>query len=294
MQAQFGPAGNPDAFYEAGNKASVAMPRWLAGQGLNAYEYQCSRGVTIREETARALGEEAGKHGIRLSIHAPYYISLATADENIAANTRQHLLKSIQAARWMGADRVVFHIGGPGKQSRQTGMERAKRLFVSVLEEAEQAGLTGVYLAPETMGKQNQLGNLEEVLEFCKLDKRVMPAIDFGHLHAASGGRYTTKAEFAGVFDRIAETLGADIASSVHIHFSRIEFTKAGEKRHWRFGDPYGPPHEPLLEVISERGYAPRIICESAGTQALDAKIMQDFYQGLMNHGRSMKSAYNA
>lgn len=277
--AQFGPAGNPEDFYQSGHKASVDMPAWLADMKLNAYEYQCSRGVVIREETARAIGEAAKLSGIKLSIHAPYYISLATEDETIAANTMQHFLKSLRAAQWMGADRVTFHIGGPGKQARSMAFERARRLFDTVLEEAEREGLlNGVLLAPETMGKQNQLGNLEEVLAFCKMSKRVLPNLDFGHLHAVTGGKYTTREEYAAAFDSIAEALGESVAANIHIHFSRIEFTKAGEKRHWTFRDQYGPPHEPLLELIAERGYTPRIICESAGTQAEDAKVMQSYY----------------
>jgi len=282
MEAYFGAAGNPDTFYQQGYSASVDMPAWLAGLQLTAYEYQCSRGANIKEETARAIGLKAAEYGIRLSIHAPYYISLATDDEKIAANTQRHFMKSLEVACWMGADRVVFHIGGPGKQDRRLAMERAKKAFYNVLEQAELRGLTGVYLLPETMGKQNQIGTLTEVLELCKMSKWVVPAVDFGHLHAVTGGLYTTKAEYAAVFDQVADALGADVASNLHIHFSKIEFTKAGEKRHWTFRDPFGPPHQPLIEVCAERRYTPRIICESAGTQAEDAKIMQDLYFSLL------------
>lgn len=283
MYAQFGPAGNPDAFYAAGLKASADMPKWLSSQKLSAYEYQCSRGVTIKQPTAELIGQEAAQHNIKLSIHAPYYISLATEDETTAANTERHFLRSLEVALWMGADRIVFHIGGPGKGAdRRQAMERAKRLFAKILETAERQGLTGPLLLAETMGKQNQLGSLDEVLELCRLDSRVRPAVDFGHMHAVTGGQYTTSAEFAAVFDRIGEELGSEVARNLHIHFSPIEFTKAGEKRHWSFGDPFGPPHEPLLDVIAAHGYTPRIICESAGTQAKDAKIMQDFYLSLL------------
>lgn len=286
MYAQFGSAGNPDAFYQAGHKASAEMPAWLEKQSLGAYEYQCSRGVTIREETARIIGRNAKEYGVALSIHAPYYINLSTQDDTIAENTRKHILKSLQVAQWMGADRVTFHIGGPGKQPRSTGLDRAKRLFSSILDEAEKNGLTDIYLAPETMGKQNQLGNLDEVVDFCKISPRLIPAVDFGHLHAASLGGYQTKEEFAIVFDKIVSALGEEVASKIHVHFSKIEFTKAGEKRHWTFADDYGPPHEPFLELIADRGYAPRVICESAGTQAMDAKLMQDFYLSYLNNGK--------
>jgi deoxyribonuclease-4 len=287
--ARFGPAGNSDAFYEAGYKASVDMPAWLAGMQLTAYEYQCSRGVNVGENTAREIGLKAAEHDIKLSIHAPYYISLATEDEKIAANTQNHFLKSLEVARWMGADRVVFHIGGPGKQDRQTAMERAKRLFNTILEQIEERGLTGIYLAPEVMGKQNQLGNLLEVMSLCKMSPWMIPAVDFGHLHAVTCGKYTTCQEYEAVFDAVGECLGSQAADNLHIHFSRIEFTKAGEKRHWTFDDPYGPPHEPLLTVCAKRGFAPRIICESAGTQASDAKRMQTFYRSLQQQDQFRK-----
>ena len=42
---KFGPAGNPESFYAAGYKNSEQMPKYLSEIGLDAYEYQCSRGV---------------------------------------------------------------------------------------------------------------------------------------------------------------------------------------------------------------------------------------------------------
>lgn len=283
MMAQFGPAGNPEAFYQAGFKASADMPKWLNTLDLTAYEYSCTRGVTIKETTARLIGAKAIEYGINLSIHAPYYINLATLDETIAQNTKGHFLKSLQVAQWMGADRVIFHMGSPGKQPREQAFHRVKRLFLEVLEEVEKQGLNkGVYLAPEIMGKKNQLGSLAEVLELCSMAPGIIPAVDFGHLYAVSQGLYTTYAEFAQVFDMI-ESYGLD-AANIHIHFSHIEFTQAGEKKHWTFDDPYGPPHQPLLEVIADRQYTPRIICESAGSQAQDAKIMQQYYLQRLAH----------
>jgi len=283
MYAQFGPAGNPDAFYEAGNKASVQMPAWLGKMQLTAYEYQCSRGVNIKEETARDIGFKAAKHNIAVSIHAPYYISLATEDEKIIKNTENHFIKSVEVARWMGADRIVFHMGGPGKQERAAAMTRVKRSFYNVLEQLEKKGLTGINLCPETMGKQNQLGSLSEVIELCTMSERVIPAVDFGHLHAVTAGKYTTKVEMEQVFDTVGHVLGEKVANHLHIHFSPIEFTKGGEKRHWTFADPFGPPYAPLVELCAARGFTPRVICESAGTQAADALVMQTLYFSLLN-----------
>ena len=76
--AYFGPSGNEERFYELGYKSSLQMPEYVRSLDLDAYEYQCSRGVKITQKTANALGDEAKKYNVRLSIHSPYYILLFT------------------------------------------------------------------------------------------------------------------------------------------------------------------------------------------------------------------------
>ena len=73
-----------------------------------------------------------------------------------------------------------------------------------------------------------------------------------------------------------------EVAKQFHAHFSRIAYTKGGEKCHLTFADTeYGPPHEPLLALLKERGLTPTIICESAGTQAEDAAELAKTYAAL-------------
>lgn len=280
-RAVFGPSGNPDSFYAAGHKASADMPEWLASQGLGAYEYSLTRGVNLSEATARTIGGNAARFGIAMSVHAPYYISLATEDAQTAANTRNHFLKSLEAARWMGADRIAFHMGGIGRLSRAEALDLAKHRLTEVLEAAEARGLTGPKLAAETHGKMNQLGTVDEIIAVCKLSPQIVPLVDFAHLYAVAGGGFSAPQEYETVFARIAAELGDEAARTLHIHFSSIEFTKGGEKRHWGFADDFGPPWRPLMQYIAEQGLLPRIICESAGTQSEDAKAMQDFYLSL-------------
>ena len=280
--ALFGPSGNPESFYAAGHKSSLDMPEWLAGQGLNAYEYSLTRGVNIGEETARALGATAARYGIAMSVHAPYYISLATLDETTAANTLNHFLKSLLAAEWLGADRISFHMGGIGKLTRDAALELAKRRLSEILDEAGRRGLTGPRLAVETHGKLNQLGTVAEIIDVCKLSPQLIPLVDFAHLYAVAGGGFSQAGDYGRVFDQIGDALGPEDIADLHIHFSSIEFSAGGEKRHWRFQDPFGPPYQPLIQWIVDHGLTPRIICESAGTQAEDAKTMQEFYRQLL------------
>ena len=115
----------------------------------------------------------------------------------------------------------------------------------------------------------------------CGVDERMLPCIDFGHLNARTFGTLRTQADYAAVLDAIENAIGLDRARQIHCHFSKIEYTQnGGEKRHLTFADTvYGPEFEPLAEEFYRRGYSPVVICESAGTQAEDAVLMQNAYQ---------------
>ena len=278
--ARFGPAGNSAAFYDGGMKATLQAPGWLEKMGLNAYEYQCGRGVNIRTETAEALGKKAAEHGIVLSLHAPYYISLASDDPAKRDNSVKYILDSARAVTAMGGDRIVVHPGGLGGLSRSGAAELAQNTLVRAQAALDEEGLGNVHICPETMGKINQLGNLEEVLGFCAVDERMLPCVDFGHLNSRTMGGLSSSAEYAQVLDAIENGVGIDRARLMHIHFSKIEYTAGGEKKHLTFEDTvYGPEPSPLMELLARRGYTPVVICESAGTQDVDALAMMKMYR---------------
>ena len=86
MEARFGPAGNAVAFSER-YQSSLDAPAWIAGLGLDCYEYQCGKGVRIGQDTAEKLGERARQAGISLSLHAPYFISLSNPDPEMRRKT---------------------------------------------------------------------------------------------------------------------------------------------------------------------------------------------------------------
>ena len=126
MIAKFGAAGNSDSFYKEGHKASEEMPKWLSDMGLDAYEYQCGNGVRCGEQTARKIAEKAQEHGIIMSVHSPYYINLATPEEEKRAGNINYILQSAQLVKFLGGDRVVVHSGALGKMSREEATEKAK------------------------------------------------------------------------------------------------------------------------------------------------------------------------
>lgn len=283
MEIKFGPAGNAQSFAEARFKATVDAPRWLHEMGLNAYEYQCGRGVNIGEETARKIAAQAALHDIAMSLHAPYYINLSNRDEERVQKNIGYVLASCQAATWLGADRIVVHTGGVGKQSRTKAFENTKENVRDILNAVEQAGYTTT-ICLETMGKQSVIGSAEEIFELVALDDRLLPCIDFGHLNARTCGKCSTEEEFAQVLDLMENTIGTERARVFHSHFSHIEYGPKGEVRHLTFADEqYGPDFSPLAKLIAQRGWTPRFICESAGTQAEDAKQMMEMYLAAQN-----------
>lgn len=282
MGALFGPAGNSESFAAMGYKSSLDVPEYVQKMGLNAFEYQCGRGVNIGQEKAAQLGALAAERGIALSVHAPYYISLASKEEAKRDNSIRYIYESARAVHAMGGERIVVHPGGLGGLSREQATALAGETLKRAQDFLDSEGLSMVRICPETMGKINQLGDLDEVLTLCELDERMLPCIDFGHLNARTHGGLDSMEAFGSVFEAIRNRLGEARMKEFHVHFSKIAYTDGGEKMHLTFEDEvYGPSFEPMLEWMARLNCSPVIICESAGTQAEDAAAMKRYYESL-------------
>lgn len=272
--ALFGPAGQCDSATAAGVKTTDKLLEYLASRGVTAFEYQCGRGVNIGEPKAESIGKKAAALGIALSLHAPYYISLASAEEDKRENSVRYILESARAASWMGAERIVVHPGGIGKMSREEAAEIAAATLKKAVNAVRAEGLDTI-ICPEVMGKINQLGNLSEVLAFCSIEDGMLPCVDFGHLNSRLHGEL----DYDGTLDEIIAALGEEKAKIIHIHFSKIEYSKGGEVKHLTFADDaFGPSPEPLMKKLAERDMRPTVICESSGTQTDDAVLMMEMY----------------
>jgi len=278
-EAFFGPGGNSDSFRLL-KKTTLDAPEWLAENGLDAYEYEAGRGFTASSDVLALIGQNAKRTGIYTSVHAPYFISLSGVVPETRLKSISYIEQSVNAALALGSDIIVVHTGSAAKITRREAMDLAKDTLYKTLESIEN---NGVRIGLETMGKINQLGTLEEVIELCTIDKRLQPVVDFGHMNARELGEcFKTEDDYLRVFDMIANTLGESSAKNLHCHFSKIEWTSAGEKRHLTFEDEvFGPDFRPLMRVLRREGLTPTIICESAGTQAEDAFIMKEYYKSL-------------
>jgi deoxyribonuclease-4 len=276
---KFGPSGNSMAFASAGLSKSEQSAKWVKDLGLDCFEYSFGRGVNMGDERAVQIGNAFRENGVEISVHAPYYINFANPEQENAEKSYMYVLQSAQKVKLMGGKRVVFHPASQGKMKREQAValtiERLKVLRDKIYEN----GYDDLIFCPETMGKLGQIGTIEEVVEFCKIDKIYTPAVDFGHVNAREFGSLKTEEDFYERLKYMVDELGYDRMKNFHIHFSKIEYSAKGEVRHLTFEDThYGPDFSPLAVVLKKLGLEPFIICESAGTQDIDAVKMQKTY----------------
>ena len=275
--ATFGTGGNSDSFYAEGKKSTAQAPEWIKLKGLDAYEFEAGNGLNAGDATLKKIGDAAREHGVLMSFHTPYFISLSGTDPEKRLKSIDYISRSLHASELLGADTIVIHAGSAAKISREEAMLLASDTLYKNLDVN---GSIDIRMGIETMGKVNQLGTLDEVIELCKISPKYHPVVDFGHLNARNiGNAFPDVDSYRRVFDKIANALGDEYAYNLHCHFSKIEYTSAGEKRHLTFADTlYGPDFEPLAKAIIKEGVCPRIISESDGTQAEDALAMKNMW----------------
>lgn len=269
----FGPAGKPITL----TGDLLRAPEYLRSMGLNCMEYEAVRGVNITEERARALRKEAERFSVRLSLHAPYFINLAGKRDVIEASINR-LRQSVLASHWMGSYVVVFH---PGYYKDAPSRSDALKMVVSSLREVHEyrnsIGARGVWLGPETTGKSSQIGSLEEVIEISRSIEGVRPVIDFAHLYARKEGKFLkNEGDVLKVITDIEKSLGEWALRPLHIHFSKIEYGRGGERRHRTLSEKgYGPDFRVICKVLCEAGVDSVIISESPVLEQ-DAVLMRN------------------
>ncbi len=276
---KFGPSGNSIAFSEAGNKTSEQSAVWVKNLGLSCFEYSFGRGVNLSDEKAISIGNAFMENGVEISVHAPYYINFANPDDDMAEKSYNYILQSAKMVKLMGGKRVVFHPASQGKMKREDAVSLTEKRLRILRDRIYDANLEDLIYCPETMGKLGQIGTIEEVVKFCLIDDIYVPAVDFGHVNAREWGSLKTEQDYLSRLNFMIEKLGFDKMKNFHIHFSKIEYSAKGEVRHLTFADDhYGPEFYPLAKALKQLGLTPYIICESAGTQDIDALNMQNIY----------------
>ncbi|MHA1902421.1 MAG: TIM barrel protein [Candidatus Thorarchaeota archaeon] len=234
----------------------------LKESGLTALEYAAVHGLRTNEEKAKLIGKHAKLAKINMSLHAAYYINLASKSEETRTRSKDRLVKALKFAPLMGVKRIVFHPGTYGGLGSEDAHITIRDAMMEVWDRAGHLG-GGAKLAPEIAGKINSFGSTEQIIRLCSELESCIPTIDWAHLYARSQGVINDKNQYLRILRQFEDSLGKLFVKNMHFHVSGIEFTQAGERSHKPLGKKWGPDILPLVEVVREVGYKPTFITET-------------------------------
>ena len=200
--------------------AQLEKFEYLKQKGVDAVEIEFVHSIWMTQEDALKIAELNKKLKLVLSIHAPYYINLNSEEKTKVAASRTRILNCLEIGTLLGVKYVVFHAGFYQKTSKEDTYKNIREQIEKIMEEAKHKGYTSE-LAPETTGKPSQFGDLDELIKL-KKETGCHICVDFSHLKA----RYNGKIDYDEVMKKL-EPLG-----HIHCHFSGIEYTEKGERRH--------------------------------------------------------------
>lgn len=240
---RIGIAGIPLAKKGKGVEAGI---QYLYDIGLNAMEVQFVRGIFMDSASAKKVGQLAKKLDVKLSVHAPYYINLASKKKKTIEKSKRFIINSAKIASEMGANIVVFHAAYCLNDTFALVRDACTEIGDEISDD--------VRLGIEATGRQNQFGTLDEIVSIITTVDKIVPVLDFAHIHARGNGSLRQKKDFDAVFDKFGQT-------KFHIHFTGVEYSKGNEKKHIPLNDE--PSFRYLAEVLIDKGYDATVICES-------------------------------
>ena len=279
---KFGPSGNSESFYAEGFSHTEEAAAFVKKRGLDCFEYSFGRGVRMSEDKAISIGDAFEAEGVEISAHAPYFINFANPDDEMAAKSYGYVLDTAKALQLMKGKRVVFHPAAQGKATREEAVALTEDRLKILRDYIYLNNMQDMTFCPETMGKLAQIGTVEEIVRFCKVDPIYTPCVDFGHINAREQGSLVTVDDYKSRLEYMIAELGFERMEHFHVHFSKIMYSVKGEVKHLTFADTvYGPEFDPLAVALKALNLKPYIVSESAGMQVEEAEIMKKIYNSL-------------
>jgi deoxyribonuclease-4 len=267
----FGTAGVPLSTSEDSSLAAIERIKDL---GLDCLEIEFVKGVKMGFETAGKVREKAAALGVRLSVHAPYFINLNSEDPGKRLSSRDRLLNTARVGAACGAGSVVFHAAFYGKDSAETAYEAVKAELKTLLSIVRTERLP-ITLRIETMGKRSQFGSLDEVLNLCREVDGLQPCLDFSHLYAREG-KINSYTDFHRVLSKVARKLGPRALRNVHIHIAGIHYGDKGEIKHLNLEET-DFRYDEWLQALRDLAVEGLVVCESPNLEE-DALMLKNLY----------------
>lgn len=245
--------------------------------GITAMELEWVQRVPKNPERIEEIRVTAEELQMYLTIHAPYFVNLnAQEDEKLEAS-KVRVLDAMEMGQLAGAHSVCVHPAFYLKMDEQEVYDNVYRATEDIMKRANKMGLS-INLAFETMGKPTQFGTLEEVLRLSK-EFGIYPTVDSAHMHARSNGEWNTTDEWNAMLDMYEEYLGKESLQTMHMHYSGIEYTEKGERKHLPLKDS-DARWKDFMAVLKERGIGGSLVCESP-IQEDDTLLLKKYFDTL-------------
>lgn len=267
----FGTAGIPNPMAISSTLKGIQQIRKL---GLDCLEIEFVKGIKMGTDLAKEIKRVASASQIKLSIHAPYYINLNSAEEGKRLSSQERLLTSARIAKICGAESVIFHPGYYGKKIPAETYNNVRKGIIEIISILK-AERNNIILRPETMGKKTQFGSLEETLRLCREIEGILPCLDFSHIHAREG-KINSYSEFQRVFKKVEKKLGSQALKNIHIHISGAEYNAKGERKHVNLQSS-DFRYDEWIQALKDLEVEGMVICESPNLEK-DALMLKNLY----------------
>lgn len=250
----------------------------LVEMKLGCMEIEFVRGVNMNVKTQPVVYKAAKEKGLILTAHGPYFINLASPEEDKVEASIKRILDTARAADACGGYSITFHGAFYMGQDKKLVNEIVKSKMTEIINTLKSENIN-LWIRPELTGKATQWGDLDELIKLSNEVENVLPCIDFAHLHARSGGEWNTYDEFARVFEKIGNEIGPHALENFHAHIAGIEYTAKGERKHLNLEES-DLNYKDLMKAFKDFNVKGTVICESPDIEG-DAMLLQKTYESL-------------
>ena len=250
----------------------------LVEMKLGCMEIEFVRGVNMNAKTPPIVKQTAQEKGLVLTAHGPYFINLASPEEDKVEASVKRILDTARIAHACGGYSITFHAAFYMGQDKKQVYNKVKSKLTEIINTLKSENIK-IWIRPELTGKASQWGDLDELIQLSNEVEMVLPCIDFAHLHARSGGAWNTYDEFSRVFEKMSNEIGVHALENFHAHIAGIEYTAKGERKHLMLEES-DFNYKDLMRAFKTFNVKGAIICESPDIED-DAVLLQKTYESL-------------
>ena len=245
----------------------------LTEMQLDGIELEFVHGVRMSEVSQKTV-KKASKDFV-ITAHGPYYINLNSKEQEKIDASVVRIIDTAFMANKVGAYSITYHAAFYMGNDKEIVFDRVVNQTKRIMDVVEKEGLK-VWIRPETTGKGTQWGDLDEVIALSNEFERVLPCIDFSHLHARSGGSFNTYSDFCNILERLGNEIGQYALDNFHGHLAGIAYSDKGEKNHLELENS-DMNYKDLLKALKEFNVKGALVCESPNIEE-DCKLIKDYY----------------